>query len=219
MHRSETEGIPMHLPLDAIFQPADLLMLWTCYESTFNCLLVTSFVVHDAALFHLRIIISLAYDSGRLSLLSQPESEQENHMLVQETLTIQLANTDLFRYRVVFIRDECHDDQWQLSKLQPTLLSPRVALVELERTGNTSLDAGIFCQGPADPWDSVSSTSSAQVIYWIPRAVYDSALPAAHSALRALGVQYTVFCLFIFWCIALCNYPVSLLQFYPFLTN
>ncbi len=106
-------------------------------------------------------------------------------MPVHETLTIQLANTDLFHYCMVFIRDECHDDQWQFSRLQPTLLSPRVALVELEHSGDAGLDAGIFCLGPSDPWDSVSSANTAQVVYWIPQAIYDSALPAARGAFRA----------------------------------
>ncbi|MCP4597916.1 hypothetical protein, partial [Neptuniibacter sp.] len=175
---------PMHLSHDAIFQPADLLMLWTCTESSFNCLLVTSFIVHDTALFHLCVAISLAYNTGHLFLLTQPESEQEDCTPVHETLTIQLANTDLFRYHVVFIRDERHDDQWQFARLQPTLLSPRVALVELERTGDAGLDAGIFCLGPSDLWDSVGSANIEQVVYWIPRAVYDSALPAACGALR-----------------------------------
>ncbi len=36
-HRSETEGIPIRLPLNAIFEHADLLMLWTCHEVHFNC--------------------------------------------------------------------------------------------------------------------------------------------------------------------------------------
>ncbi len=184
-HRSETEGIPMRLPLDVIFQPADLLMLWTCYETRYNCPLVASFVIHDAALFRLRVVISLAYDTGRLILFSQPESEQEDRMSVQETLHIQLANTDLFHYHVVFICDECHDDQWQFLRLQPTLLSPCVALVELKCTGNTSLDAGIFCLGPSDPWDTAGSANSAQVVYWIPWAIYDSALPAAHGVFHA----------------------------------
>ncbi len=110
-HHSETEGIPICLPLDAIFQQADLLMLWTCYETRYDCPLVASFVVHDATLFHLRIVISLAYDNGRLLLLSQPKTEQENRTPIQETLPIQLANTNLFPYRVVFILEERHDDE------------------------------------------------------------------------------------------------------------
>ncbi len=87
-HRSETEGIPIHMPLDAIFEHADLLMLWTCYETRFNCPLVASFVVHDAALFRLRVIISLTYDNGHLFHLSQPETEQEDRTPIQETLPI-----------------------------------------------------------------------------------------------------------------------------------
>ncbi len=104
---------------------------------------------------------------------------------MHETLTIQLVNTDAFRYHVLFLHDERHDNQWQFLRLQPTLLSPRVALVELECTGDAGLDAGIFCLDPSDPWDSISSANTVQVVYWIPRAIYDSALPATRGALRA----------------------------------
>ncbi len=69
----------MHLPLDVIFQPADLLMLWTCYETGYNYPLVTSFVIHDAALFRLRIIISLAYNTGHLLLAKHCKLTLDHH--------------------------------------------------------------------------------------------------------------------------------------------
>ncbi len=142
--------------------------------------------MHDAALFRLRIVISLAYDNGHLFLLSQPGTEQEDCSPIPETLSIQLANTtNLFRYRVVFIREERHDEQWQFSKLQPTLLSPHVVLVKLDCTGNVGSNAGIFCLGPSDPWDVAGSADLAQAIYWIPQTIYDSALPTTSNVLRA----------------------------------
>ncbi len=101
---------------------------------------------------------------------------------MHESLMIQLANNDTFRYRVLFLRDERHDDQWQFARLQPTLLSPCIALVELERDLDAGLDSGIMCLGPSDLWDLAASASVAQAVYWIPRAVYESALPAAQSA-------------------------------------
>ncbi len=185
MHQSETEGIPMCLPLNTILQLGDLLMLWTASEIRFDYLLVTSFVVHDAALFHLRITISVIYDNGRLHLLSELEPEREDRSPVHESLTIQLANNDTFRYRVLFLRDECHDDQWQFARLQPTLLSPCIALVELECDLDAGLDSSIMCLGPSDPWDLAASASVTQAVYWIPRAIYECALPAARSAFRA----------------------------------
>ncbi len=57
MHRSETEGIPMRLPLNMILQHGDLLMLWTASETSFDYLLVTSFVVHDETLLRRRVAI------------------------------------------------------------------------------------------------------------------------------------------------------------------
>ncbi len=52
-HASETEGILLHIPINMILQPGDLLMLWTTFEINFDHPLVTSFVVHDATLFRL----------------------------------------------------------------------------------------------------------------------------------------------------------------------
>ncbi len=98
---------------------------------------------------------------------------------------IQLANTDLFRYCVVFVCDERHDDQWQFARLQPTLHSPSIALVELERDWDAGLNSGIYCLGPSDLCDFAASANAVQVVYWIPRAVYDSTLPGAHGALHA----------------------------------
>ncbi len=74
----DTEGIPMRIPLNTIFELGDLLMLWTCYEVDYNHPLVTSFMVHDAASFRLRIVISVCYEAGHLTLLSEPLPDTED---------------------------------------------------------------------------------------------------------------------------------------------
>ncbi len=51
--------------------------------------------------------------------------------------------------------------------------------------GTIGLNAGIFCLGPFDPWDIAGSANSAQVVYWIPQIVYDSAFPNATGVLHA----------------------------------
>ncbi len=104
---------------------------------------------------------------------------------MHESLMIQLANNNAFQYHVLFLRDERHDDQWQFARLQPTLLSPCIALIELEHDLDAGLDSGIMCLGPSDLWDTAASASVAQVVYWIPCAIYESALPAARNAFRA----------------------------------
>ncbi len=52
-HCSETEGIPMHLPLNMVFEFGDLLMLWTCnkVEHVTTCLLhpSSSTMLHSSA--------------------------------------------------------------------------------------------------------------------------------------------------------------------------
>ncbi len=104
---------------------------------------------------------------------------------MHKSLMTQLGNNDAFQYCVLFLRDECHDDQWQFVRLQPTLLSPCIALVELERNLDAGLDSGIFCLGPSNPWGTAASANVMQVVYWIPRAIYESALPAARNVLCA----------------------------------
>ncbi len=88
----------MRIPLHTIFELGDLLMLWTCYEVDYNHPLVTSFVAHDAASFRLRVVISISYDAGHLTLLSELLSEDETHTPVVETLTVPLAIAGTFRY-------------------------------------------------------------------------------------------------------------------------
>ncbi len=185
MHRSETEGILMRFPLNMIFQLGDLLMLWTCYEVEYNYPLVTSFIVHDATAFRLRVVISVRYDNSRLSLLSEPLPDNENHSPVDEVLTVQLATTSTFRYHVLVLHEESHDDQWQFVRLQPTLLSPGVILIKLEHNMDAVSSPGIYCLGPSDPWDMVASANTDPAVYWLPTAVYESASSDAREMIRA----------------------------------
>ncbi len=160
-------------------------MLWTCYEAEHNYPLVTSFVAHDAASFHLRVIISIGYKNGCLTFLSAPPPNNENGLPVEETLTIRLATARTFRYRVLVFREENHDDQWQFARLQPTMLSPSITFTELERNLDADLHPSIFCLGPADLWNTVASANADPVIYWLPAVVYENASSDAHKMLRA----------------------------------
>ncbi len=143
-------------------------MLWTAFESDFDHPLVMSFVVQDTASFRLQVAISIAYADGQLHVLIEPDFEHRNDTPVHETLTIQLVIANAFRYCMLFLCDERHDDEWQFTRLQLTLVSPTVALVELEHVWDAGLDSGIFCLGPSDLWDSVASANAMQAVYWIP---------------------------------------------------
>ncbi|MCP4602330.1 MAG: hypothetical protein GY847_17740, partial [Proteobacteria bacterium] len=123
----------MRFPLNMIFQLGDLLMLWTCYEVEYNYPLVTSFIVHNSASFRLRVVVSVLYDSGRLTFLSEPPSADENRSPVIETLTILLVSAGAFPYRVMIMCEECLEDHWQFTRLQPTMLSLSVTLTQFER--------------------------------------------------------------------------------------
>ncbi len=175
----------MQFPLNMIFQLGDLVMLWTCYEAEHNYPLVTSFVTHDAASFHLRVVISIGYENGRLTFLSAPLPDNESGLPVEEALNIRLASASTFRYRVLVFREENHNDQWQFAHLQPTMLSPSIALTELERDLDADLRPGIFCLGPADPWSTAASANTDPAIYWLPAVVYENASSDAHKMLRA----------------------------------
>ncbi len=160
-------------------------MLWTCYKAERNYPLVTSFVTHDAASFRLRVAISIQYKNGSLTLLSAPPLDNTNGSLVEETLTIRLATAHLFRYRVLVLRDESHDDQWRFARLQPTMLSPSVILTQLESNLDAEIRPGIFCLGPADPWSAAASANVDPVVYWLPAVIFENASSAAHNLLHA----------------------------------
>ncbi len=89
------------------------------------------------------------------------------------------------------MRDEHHDDQWQFARLQLTLLSPTIALVELEHNLDAGLDSGIFCLGLSDPWNfAVPRLSTIAPSMGIQFFVLYCLL------LSALLVVITVFCFF-----------------------
>ncbi len=93
--------------------------------------------------------ISIAYTDGLLHLLTEPNSV--NGTPVHETLTIRLVSADSYQYRVLFLCEERHDDEWRFAKLQPMLISPSVTLVELDSILDAGLDSGMFCSGPSNP--------------------------------------------------------------------
>ncbi len=151
-------------------------MLWTCYEVEHNYPLVTSFITHDAASFRLRVVISIRYENGHLTFLSAPPPDNGSGLPVEETLNIRLASASTFRYRVLVFREENHDDQWQFACLQPTMLSPSITLTELECDLDADLHPGIFCLGPADPWNTVAGANTDPAVFWLPAVVYENAL-------------------------------------------
>ncbi len=67
--------------------------------------------------------------------------------------------------------------------MQLTTVSPVVLLTALEFI----IHEGVFCQGPADPWNHADGVASqlSHAIYWIPCAVYTRVSPSAHQKLRA----------------------------------
>ncbi len=68
--------------------------------------------------------------------------------------------------------------------MQLTTLSPVVSLTVLEFIA----DEGVFCQGPADPWNSAENVVlfPPHAIYWIPCAVYNRvSFPVHCQTLRA----------------------------------
>ncbi len=67
--------------------------------------------------------------------------------------------------------------------MQLTALLPVVTLTVLE----VIFDVGMFCGGPADPWNFIDgvATTLPHAIYWIPCAVYSHISPSAHQTLRA----------------------------------
>ncbi len=67
--------------------------------------------------------------------------------------------------------------------MQVTALSSVVTLTALE----VIFDVGMFCEGPADPWNFVDgvATTLPHAIYWILCAVYTRVSPSAHKKLRA----------------------------------
>ncbi len=176
---TEIGRIPLWLPIDSIIATGDMLMLWTIFQSVANIPLVTSFTYHDCAGFWLRVVISIAYADGHLHLLSKPDSTGGNPQ--HETLAVQLASGDPYRYHVVFLREERHEDEWHYMRLQPMIVSPTVTLTELDSIMDAGLDSGMFCTGPADPWSTTQNVASAthHATYWLPCAVYESISPSA----------------------------------------
>ncbi len=177
---SETGGILLWLPIDAIIETGDMLLLWTIFRSVRSTPLVTSFTYQNCSEVRLHVVISVAYANRQLHVLSEPESTGE--YLVFENLAVQLTSGHLHRYHVLFLREKHHGENWRFLCLQPMTLSPTVMLTVIESV----TDTGMFCSGPTDPWSTVENVASATLhaIYWIPRAVYASVSSSIHQMLH-----------------------------------
>ncbi len=102
--------------------------------------------------------------NGQFHLLSELDSTNGNP--VNETLAIQLVSADLYQYRVLFLHEERHENEWRFARLQPTVVSPTVTLTEL----NSIVDAGL--------------DASSHATYWIPCIALKSALSTARRMLH-----------------------------------
>ncbi len=116
-----------------------------------------------------------------MTYLSEPTAPNEGP--VKEMVTINLPSGSFYRYRMMFFREHRSQGAWRLTRMQLTAVLPIILLTTLEFI----TDEGVFCQGPADPWnyaDGVASLSP-HAIYWIPCAVYTRVSLSAHQVLRA----------------------------------
>ncbi len=84
-----------------------------------------------------------------------------------------------------------------------TAVSPVVLLTPLEFI----IFEGVFCRGPADPWNPAEDVASfsSHAIYWVPCAVYTRVSPSAHKKLRAQVSACP------YWAFSTSNYTVRFL--------
>ncbi len=117
--------------------------------------------------------------NDQFHLLSEPDSA--NGKPVNETLAVQLASADLYRYQVLFLHEERHEDKWHYARLKPMIISLTVTLTKLDSIMDAGLDSGMFCSGPTDPWSATNNVAMAasHATYWIPCAVLESASSTA----------------------------------------
>ncbi len=82
----------------------------------------------------------------------------------------------------MFFREHFDQGVWHSARLQLTLMTPVVSLVTLEFVA----DEGVFCEGPADPWNRADGVGPLPLhaVYWIPSAVYTRVSSSAHQKLR-----------------------------------
>ncbi len=101
---SETGGIPLRLPIDAIIDVGDMLYLLSVFRSPGNSPLVTSFMYQDCSKFWLHVVATQTFVNGLLTYLSEPKSLGENP--IKETMIIQLAPAHLYQFCMMFFREE-----------------------------------------------------------------------------------------------------------------
>ncbi len=85
---------------------------------------------------------------------------------------------------MLVLRDDRHEEHWQFTRLQLTMLSSSIALTELEQNLDDGLNPGIYCLGPSDPWDTVARANANPVVYWLPLCIFENAPIDARENLR-----------------------------------
>ncbi len=166
---SETGGIPMRVPFTSIIEIGDLLHLLSIYRSPGNLLFVSSFLYQACKKIHLRVAVALNYLEGQMMYLFEPKALNEGP--IKEMMTIDLPSGTFFCFRTMLFREHYSQGEWRSVRMQLTTLSPIVSLTMLEFVA----DEGVFCQGPANPWNSAKNVVSflLHAIYWIPCTVYN----------------------------------------------
>ncbi len=179
---SEIGGIPCRFPMETMIDVGDHLMLLSVFRSPGNSPLVTSFVYQEGSEFNLHAVVVQTYTNGQLTYLSEPETPGGNPIF--NMMVIHFTSLELYRYHVMFSREECSCGRWRIERMTLTALSLIVTLTALEIIP----DDGLFCSGPADPWNHVDGVTATlpYATYWMPCAVYQRiTLPTNCLMLRA----------------------------------
>ncbi len=158
-----------------------MLHLLSVYQSPGNTPIVASFLYQNCSEYRLHVAVALTYFEGQMTYLSEPTVP--NGKPVKETMTIELPTESAYRYRTMFFREHFSQGVRHSARMQLAIVSPVVVLITLKFVA----DEGIFCEGPADPWNHADGVGSLplHVIYWIPCAVYTRVSPSAHRKLHA----------------------------------
>ncbi len=175
---SEIGGVPCRFPMETMIDVGDRLTLLSIFRSLGNSPLVTSFTYKEGSEFNLRPVVIQTYINGQLTYLSEPQTPGGNPVF--NLIVIHFTSLELYSHRVMFLREERTRGRWQIERLQLTALSPFVTVTILEIIP----DDGLFCEGPADPWNHVDgvTTTPLRAIYWMPHAVYTRVtLPTNHA--------------------------------------
>ncbi|WP_297308378.1 hypothetical protein, partial [Neptuniibacter sp.] len=100
---SETAGIPLRVPLDAVIDVGDMLHLLSVFRLTGNMPLVTSFLYQDCLGYRLSVAIALDYVQGQMMYLFEPKTLSEGP--VKKTMDVDLPTGTFYCYRTLFFRE------------------------------------------------------------------------------------------------------------------